>query len=106
MPRGEKDPNNREVLRRQFGALYEEVQSIVFRHDPVGINFEVNPDEYDPEVSAIVPKVVHAQSPDEVQQIVREEFEHWFGPGQAFREESFEPIATQVFAAVLRYRAL
>jgi hypothetical protein len=98
--------DDRNALRRQYAGLYEEVESILFRHDPVGINFEENADEYDPEVSAILPKILSAQSPDEVQQIVRDEFEHWFGPDTTFREESFEPIGAEVFEAVLRYRAL
>jgi hypothetical protein len=28
-------------------ALWEEVSSILYHHDPIGLNFETNPDEYD-----------------------------------------------------------
>ena len=96
---------DREALRRKYAGLYEEVESILFRHDPVGINFEDNTDEYAPEVSTILPKVVRATSRDEVQQVVRDEFERWFGPSTTFREETFEPIAAEVFEAVLKHRS-
>jgi hypothetical protein len=45
-------------------------------------------------------RAVRATSHDEVQQIVREEFEHWFGPDSIMREESLEVIAAEVFEAV------
>jgi hypothetical protein len=94
---------DRKAVRRKYAGLYEEVEAILFRHDPIGINFEVNTDEYDPEVSTILPRAVRATSQDEVRQIIREEFEHWFGP-TTVREESFEPIAAEVYEAVMNYR--
>jgi hypothetical protein len=93
------------ALRREYAGLYEQVEAILFRHDPAGINFGENRDEYDPEVSTILPRVVRATSHDEVQQIVREEFEHWFGSDSIMREESFEVIAAEVFEAVVSHRS-
>lgn len=96
---------DRKAPRREYGGLYEEVEAILFRHDPVGINFGENTDEYDPEVSTILPRVVRATSQDEVQRIVREEFEHWFGPDIIMRGESSEVIAAEIFEAVVNHRS-
>lgn len=93
------------ALRREYAGLYEEVEAILFRHDPAGINFGENTDEYDPEVSTILPRVVRAASQDEVQKIDREEFEHWFEPDITIRGESFEVIAAEVFEAVVNHRS-
>jgi hypothetical protein len=53
---------NRKALRRRYAGLYREVEAILFRYDPVGIKFEENtpPDEYDPEVSTILPRAWRA----------------------------------------------
>jgi hypothetical protein len=93
------------ALRREDAGLYEQVEAILFRYDPAGINFGENTDEYDPEVSTILPRLVRATSHDEVQQIVREEFEHWFGPDSIMREDSLEVIAAEVFEAVVSHRS-
>jgi hypothetical protein len=45
---------DRKAPRREYAGLYEEVEAILFRHDPAGINFGENTDEYDPEVSTIL----------------------------------------------------
>jgi hypothetical protein len=96
---------DRKALRRKYAGLYEEVESILFRHDPASVNFEVNTDEYDPEVETILPKVVRATSRDEVEQVVRDEIQRWFGLDTPLRQETFEPIAAEGFEAVLRYRS-
>ena len=45
------DQNNKIVQERQkleaeYGGLFDAVSELLFRHDPAGINFEVNPEEY------------------------------------------------------------
>ena len=39
----------RKRLSSSYKQLLNEVSAILFRHDPIGINFEYNTDEYDPE---------------------------------------------------------
>ena len=45
----------RKELRSEFGDLYERVSAILFKEDPGGVNFEINPDEYESEVDLILP---------------------------------------------------
>ena len=44
------------------------------RHDPVGINFESNTDEYEPEVGTILPQLRSCKSADDVRRMVDREF--------------------------------
>jgi hypothetical protein len=40
-------------IKAEYGDLFGSVADILFRHDPVGINFEDNTDEYYPEARTI-----------------------------------------------------
>jgi hypothetical protein len=47
--------------RRQLGAVYGELfdsTAALFRYDPAGIHFEVNPDEYLSEAGSILPRLI------------------------------------------------
>ena len=69
---------NRAKIKALYRELYTEVEEILFRNDPMGINFEDNTDEYDPEVDTILPRLKQAKSEKDVQDIVYEEFVRWF----------------------------
>ena len=47
----------RDALKKRYRGLYDRVTSILFRIDPMGINFEDNTDEYDPETDTILPRL-------------------------------------------------
>jgi hypothetical protein len=57
---------NRTRLKERYHLLYDEILDIVFRHDPIGINFETNADEYEPEVGTILPRLKEAASPNDL----------------------------------------
>jgi hypothetical protein len=44
----------------------------------MGIVFPENPDEYEPEVGTILPRLKTAHSVPDIRQIIREEFLRWF----------------------------
>jgi hypothetical protein len=62
-----------------YGALFDDVAAVLFRHDPIGINFETNTDEYHPEARTILPRLRHCASAGDVLVVVHEEFRRWFG---------------------------
>lgn len=66
-------------LTENYQDLYSKIEEILFRHDPIGINLVENADEYDPEVSTILPRLKEAKSENDVLNIVCEEFGRWFG---------------------------
>jgi len=79
---------------RLVDPLQLRVEELLFRHDPIGINFETNTDEYEPEARTIVPRLHEAADEQDVLRIVHEEFVHWFGetagPGERYRQIASE----------------
>ena len=69
----------RDELKRGNPILFEAVTKVMYSHDPMGINFGVNPDEYDLEASTVIPRLVGCNSSNELVTILHEEFVYWFG---------------------------
>ena len=65
--------------------------------DPVDINVGY-PDEYEPEVRTILPRLPDCNSLSEVRQVVEEEFGRWFGPGET-SPQTLDQVAQAVWAA-------
>jgi hypothetical protein len=89
----------RQRLKREYGGLYDEVLEILFRNDPIGINFEVNTDEYEPEVGTILPRLKEAHSPEDLQKIIHQEFVRWFGADIAGSRGKYAKIAQEIWDA-------
>lgn len=91
-------------MKAEYGQLYDELSEILFRHDPMGINFETNTDEYEPEVDTILPRLKEASTPDELRRIIHEEFVQWFNGDEMVGPESrYEEIAQEVWTTYNRY---
>lgn len=88
----------REALKMQFGSAYNVLLGLLFQEDPEGINFGDNPDEYDPEVRTILPRLADCYSVDDVQDVVSEEFRRWFGPAPTERRAAYRGIAERIVA--------
>lgn len=86
-------------LRSEYGELYDEVLQTLFRNDPIGINFEINTDEYEPEVSTILPRLMEARSVEDLQKIIHQEFVRWFGADIAGSGAKYARIAREVWDA-------
>jgi hypothetical protein len=69
---------NKTEIRQSYRTLYAELEEILFRCDPIGINLVENRDEYDPEVSTIPPRLKEARSESDVHNIIYEEFQQWW----------------------------
>jgi hypothetical protein len=85
--------------------LATELLAMFFRADPVGINFETNTDEYEPEVRTVLPRLPHASSAVDVQRILHEEFSAWFG-SSAGPAERYESLAQDVWQLWSRTQAI
>lgn len=94
-----------EILRQRekYKRLFESTAALLFRHDPVGIAFEHNKDEYLPEAGTILPRLDGCRSQDDVLPIVYEEFLHWFGNAAGTRERYVE-IAAEIWDLWLAYQ--
>lgn len=90
--------NERGRLKKAYGQLFSDVTAILARHDPVGlVGIGVPEDEYEPEVGTILQRLRGATNPADVQRIVCEEFDLWFGldtPKMA--KDDFLPVAAEI----------
>jgi hypothetical protein len=84
-------------LREQYGVLYDHLSALFFRHDPIGINFENNSDEYEPEAGTVLPLLQHCASETDCLKIIHEEFCRWFGSDIAGPISKYEPIAREAW---------
>lgn len=87
-------------LKAAHGALYTEVSRLMREADPIRLISKGTPDdEYDPEVSTILPRLREAKSPDDVQRIVHEEFAHWFSAEIAGPAEQYAEVSKKIWEA-------
>jgi hypothetical protein len=77
------DPERRRRVKQAYGELYSQTEALFFRHDPIEISFGDNTDEYDAEVSTVLPRRRSCSSAADVQSVLHEEFSRWFGVGTA-----------------------
>ena len=93
----------RRQLREKYRNLYDATIALLFRHDPVGINFEDNTDEYAPEAGTILPKLQSCRSANDALEVVYGEVLRWFG-NSAGSKEHYEQIASELWELSERYR--
>ena len=87
----------RDALKRGYGALFASISAALFEADPVGINFDDNTDEYDPEAGTIIPRLGSAKSAEDVQAIVYEEFCTWFGLIETGPKEKYASVSVKIW---------
>ena len=87
----------RRQLKAKYGDLFNSVAALLFRHDPIGINFEENTDEYEPEVGTILPRLHSCKSAEDVLGVVHREFIRWFGEDTAGPSLRYTQIATEMW---------
>jgi hypothetical protein len=97
--------SEREQLKRKYKSLFDQLSKLLFEADPVGINFESNTDEYDPEVGTILPRLEGARSHEDVQAIVHEELCRWFEPETAGTIEHYAAVSEQIWSAWCNFKA-
>jgi hypothetical protein len=85
-------------LRAEYGTLFDELAALLFRHDPIGLNFDDNTDEYECEARTILPRLKACHSANDVLAAVHEEFQRWFDAEIAGPRERYADIANDVWA--------
>ena len=91
----------REALKREHAILFAAISKALFRADPIGLNFDINADEYEPEVATIMPRLGGAREVRDVTVIVHEEFCRWFGFDRAGSQEKYAAVSTDIWKAWL-----
>jgi broad specificity phosphatase PhoE len=86
------------ALKETHGVLYSEVSRLILTADPVHlIAIGAPDDEYDPEISTILPRLREAKSQNDVHRIVHEEFVHWFGADIAGPSETYAAVSQEIW---------
>ena len=101
MRKTEEQKQRRDELKNRFRWAYQRVSEILFAEDPIGISFESNRDEYEPEVGAILPRLRTCKGVEDVRKVVHEEFVKWFGASAAGASEKYRKIARRIWEEVM-----
>lgn len=88
--------DQRDALRR-YDTLVAAVKAAIDAADSSGVRKM--------DVGNITPRVAKAADQAEVQRIILEEFERWFGPGMAGPVAEHEASAQTIWQAVLKFRS-
>jgi hypothetical protein len=92
----------RAALEAVYGSLYVDVSRLLREADPMHlITLGAPDDEYDPEVSTILPRLREAHSAVDVQRIVYEEFVRWFDADLAGASTGYADVAEAIWAVWL-----
>lgn len=94
--RADYEHRGRQLVKARYPSLFAAVTDLFFRIDPVGINFETNTDEYEPEVGTVLPRLELARSVADVREIVREELVVWFG--RPYEGEATDRLASELWS--------
>lgn len=83
--------------KRHHQALFRQLREILLEEDPLHIYNKVNPDEYDPEIVRILPKLETCKSTDDVRRVVYDVFASQFGAKTAGTEERYQRVAERIW---------
>ena len=98
-----RSPTN--AMETRYRTLVAAVERAIKDADPIGLLEGSAPaGEYGPEIGTIGPRVVNAQSIEEVTTVLYEEFVRWFGDDTAGPRQAYEAPARRIWAAVLEFR--
>jgi len=95
----------RDALKRQYGKLFAAISEALFEADPVGINFEINTDEYELEVGTIIPRLSSARLAEDVQAIIHEVFCRWSDPVSTGPKEKYAAVSEKVWTLWLKFQS-
>ncbi len=93
----------RDVLKAAYRDAFSRLARILFEEDPIGINFEGNTDEYEPEAGTILPHLRHCQTVAEIQGLLHSEFVRWFDASIAGPPERYRRAAERIREEMARW---
>ena len=99
----EEIDNEQKWLTAQYGSMFDSVAALLFKHDPIGINFDDNTDEYESEARTILPRLRGCHSAEDALRMVHEEFVRWFTPEVAGPQEHYKQIASEIWGLWQEY---
>jgi len=89
----------RKVLQEENPELFAEVAEILLKHDLIKIDYEVNPDEYEPEAGTIIPRLPDCSNAIEARKVIHAELVKWFDDELAGKEDDYTDLASDIWQA-------
>ena len=87
----------RREVQEKDPIFFAAVSGAMFEHDPIGINFEDNTDEYDAEAGTVIPRLQSCLSAEDVALVLHEEFQAWFGSETAGEIAAYRALAARIW---------
>ncbi|QBD78143.1 hypothetical protein EPA93_19930 [Ktedonosporobacter rubrisoli] len=102
---GERVPSSanqrRQQLKQKYGKLYDELARLLAEDDPMGlVSSGAPPNEYEPEIDAILSQLHEATTPDALGHLLYETFARYFGAAFASPDMSSAKPTKEQFAAL------
>ncbi|MHB0935948.1 MAG: hypothetical protein ACYDCO_12685 [Armatimonadota bacterium] len=94
--------DNASQLKQDYQSLFRQLRDILLAEDPIGIYYDINPDEYDPEIGSILPRLKNCKSVADMHDVVYQDFVRWFGPRTAGAKERYQRIAERIWSLTAR----
>lgn len=92
-----RDREAREAVRQGQPRFFAAVSEAMFCHDPMGINFGNNSDEYDAEAGTVIPRLTACNSASDAELVLHTEFVRWFGADTAGDRTKYTALAAEVW---------
>jgi hypothetical protein len=90
-------------LKAEYGGLYSDVSHLLREADPIGLIAMGAPhDEYEPEVSTLLPRLHEANAAGDVQRIIHEEFVRWFDADIAGPISGYADVSERIWRVWLQ----
>lgn len=94
----------RKMIIKSDPFLFKQVSDILFKHDPIGINYDINTDEYEPEAGTIIQRLRKCSSSIEARKVIYEEFLRWFY-NDVGNEIEYTEIAKEIWSVWITYNS-
>jgi hypothetical protein len=92
-------------MDKRYQVLAAAIERAINEADPIGLLQGGAPaDEYGSEIGTILPRIANAKRPDDVTDVLHEEFLRWFGNESAGPRHTYEAAAPRIWDALLEYR--
>ena len=91
-------------LKNEHKELWYQVSRVLNQFDPIGlIHIGCPNDEYDPEVSTILPQLKQCKSEKDTWNMIYNEFVKWFDNSITGAKEKYKPIAKEIWEIKKRH---
>ena len=98
----DREVKKRSRIKECYPQLFQQVSAILFEHDPMGINYEDNTNEYEPEAGTIIGRLKDCSGHIESRKMIHEEFLRWFYDDVG-DENEYTEIAKEIWEAWIAF---